>query len=406
MKIGIVYYGVYPWNRGIDQLAGSLRYLGYEPIIVARLPESNERVKVFNNIPVIQVPPISRGWIQRLKVTPIPFNLFWRNWLVDLGRKFNWQGIIVRETPLSWPALSAARKLAIPAYLDMRENLGAMYQAGQAKNWILSILREPFLVRLYEQLTVKRFEHIFAVSEELKDWLTATYAVRREKVSVLENTPHEQFLRATKKALEDKCAFDGFIRFAYAGIIKESKGVGDIISSMPYVLPQFPQVRLRIIGDGPALQQMKTLVRDLHLKNEVEFLPMLSMRSLAKALTECDIGVESCWLNELTHQTLPGKLFEYMCAGLPVLSSSRKPVVRIIEKTGCGLVYKSNKPKQIAVTIMKLLADRKKMEEMGRKGRKAILSRYNWKTNLDMLNHVFEKYSVYNMKEIIPLDNS
>jgi glycosyltransferase involved in cell wall biosynthesis len=385
MRIGIVYYGVYPWNRGIDQLAQSLRYLGYEPIIVARFPESNERVKEVNNIPVIQVPPISRGRIQRLKVFPIPFNLFWRNWLVDLGRKFHWQGIIVRETPLSWPVLSAARKLAIPAYLDMRENLGAMYQAGQARNWILRIMRKPFLVRLYEKLTVKHFDHIFTVSEELKDWLTATYAVRREKVSVLENTPHEQFLRAAKKALEDKCAFDGFIRIVYAGVIKEAKGIGDIISSMPYVLLQCPQVRLRIIGDGPALKQMKTLVRDLNLKNEVNFLPMLTMPSLAKALADCDIGIESCWLNELTHQTLPGKLFEYMALCLPILSSARRPVIRILEEVGCGQIYYSRYPKEIGQAIISMVTSDTARREMAQRARRAALERYNWCFTLESL---------------------
>jgi len=219
----------------------------------------------------------------------------------------------------------------------------------------------------------------------LKNWLIATYTVNPLKVSVLENTPHEQFLKAAEVALRQRSSHHGMVRLVYAGTIKESKGIGDIIRAMPFVISQCSRVFLRIIGDGPALLRMRRMVRALNLENKVEFLPMLSMPSLAKALAECDIGIESCLPNQLTHQTMPGKVFEYMALGLPVISSARRPVVRMLREVGCGQIYYSRSPREISQAIINMVTNNIDRREMGLRGRKAVLERYNWRSTLETL---------------------
>jgi len=389
MRFGIIYYGKEVKNRGLDQLAQCLYALGHEPFIVARRPKSGRIITEFNDIPVIQLP-LHLGRLANIADAFLPLNWNWERWIINLARQYKWQGLFLRETPLSWQVLVAGRKLRVPVFLDMRENLGAMYQAGQAKNLLLRVVRWRPLVQLYESMTIRHFCHIFVSTKELEDWVLSNYCVPLQKVSVLENTPHDRFLLAAEKALQGRPLNDGLMRLVYAGNIKESKGIGDVISAIPHVLSECPLVRLRIIGEGPALERMKMLVRELNLANKIEFLPRLSMPELVKSLSECDIGIESCWLNELTHQTLPGKLFEYMTLGLPVLSSARKPVIRILSETECGRVYHSREPKNIARVLIEMLGDKEKLNIMGRKARQAVLKRYNWRSNLSVLNnHIF-----------------
>ncbi|MCP4154057.1 MAG: glycosyltransferase family 4 protein, partial [bacterium] len=150
-------------------------------------------------------------------------------------------------------------------------------------------------------------------------------------------------------------------------------------------------VTLGIIGKGPYTGQLKQLTAELELENNVEFIPMLPPQEVPGALSECDIGVCAYLLNEQTHQTLPGKLFEYMAAGLPVITSARKPVVRIVEKEKCGIVYQSRDPKTIAPALAEMIKDREKLEQMGTAGYNAIREKYNQKNNLKILDDVIKK---------------
>jgi hypothetical protein len=59
------------------------------------------------------------------------------------------------------------------------------------------------------------------------------------------------------------------------------------------------------------------------------------------------------------------------------------------------VIYNSRNPESIVDSILEIMTHRKKMHEMGIRGRKAVLRRYNWKTNLNILGKVLEEhYSV------------
>jgi len=391
MRIGIVYYGIHPFNRGIDQLARILSELGHKPQVVARSHNDQSNHEEVNGTPLIQVPLKSTSRFRDALLYHFPFNPFWKNLLVKIGRQEKWEAIIVRETPLAWPSLMAARILKIPAYLDMRENLAAMYQAGRARNFVLGILRKPSLIKGYEQLVVPRFKHTFVVSPELKDWLTQTYNVSLSHVSVLENTPSEQFLEEAETAYQQTNKPDNVFRFVFAGNIRENRGVGDIIEALPLVLKENPAVRLRIIGEGSYLTDLKQRIAELNLNDSVEFYPMLSQKELIHRLAECHIGLEPYRLSTQGHLTVPGKLFEYMALGLPVFSSARRPTMRILEDTNSGWVFQSRNHQEIGNQMVSIAKDKDTVARYGENAQKAVLSRYNWKNNLEILDYVFPK---------------
>ncbi|RLE43896.1 hypothetical protein DRJ22_06400 [Candidatus Woesearchaeota archaeon] len=394
MRLGIFYYGTDAKNRGLGQLSESLRELGHEPIIVTRRPRSGKTIREFNNIPVIQVPS-NCTHCAHLVSNPIPLNILWSLWATNLTKKYKLEGIFVRETPLSWQVLTTAKKLSIPVFLDLRENLGEAYAAANKNKKIRRLLRQKRLVNLYESVVVPKFSHIFASTYELAMWLARDYKVKPKDLSVIGNYPSKSFLEQADRAIREKENWKSrnTIRMVHAGYVLESRGLQDIVKALAVLAEKKVVVFLRIIGEGTYTTELKRLVEKFGLNKNVEFLPMLPPENVPKALAKCDIGVCSYLLNEQTHQTLPGKLFEYMAVGLPILSSARKPVVRIIEETGSGLIYRSRKPEDIAEKILELISNRNRMEEMGRKGREAVLRRYNWKTNLDKLNRVLDRFT-------------
>lgn len=393
MKFGIVYYGTEARDRGLDQLAQSLRQLGHDPMIVNRAPRSGQGVKEFNGTPVIQVPR-RVNTVSHLLAVPFPFNRLWVRKLFDLGREQRWDGLFVRESPLGLEALTAARKLEIPVFLDMRENLVAMYSAGSRFKSYRKLLRPKRLIRFYESLVCKRIDHIFVVSHELGQWMAAEYSVEAEKVSTLSNYPSNGFLQQANEAAKKKKSRrpNPIPKLIHAGDISENRGLQDILAAMRILEDRDAPVFLRVIGKGAYLEELKRLTRQFNLESRVDFLPMQPPAKVADALSYGDIGVCAYTLNRQAHQTLPGKLWEYMAVGLPVLTSARKPVVRIVEKEKCGIIYSSAEPAVIADAIAAMTENTEQLQQMGEQGRTAILERYNQEHNLETLERVFEEH--------------
>jgi len=397
MRFGIIYYGTEAKNRGLDQLAQSLIAIGHKPYIVTRKPKSGVEISHFNGVPVIQFPVSTKHYYTFLS-TPLPFNPIWKAWIVSLAEKHKWDGIFIRETPLSWPGIKAGRILGIPVFLDIRENLGAAYESNKTKKSALKRIRQKWLVRLYEKFVLPKFEHVFSSTTELGQWIEYDYGIRSEKLSVLGNYPSKIFLEQAERAFanKDRTKEDNVLRLVHAGYVLENRGLQDVILALSIFKESNYDFVFRVIGDGPYLDELMRLVQEAGIYANIEFIPMLPPEEVAGALAECDIGICSYLLNEQTHQTLPGKLFEYMAAGLPVVSSARKPVERIVEETGCGFIYKSRKPEEIAKVILELAVNKKKRISMGRNGHEAVLRRYNWKSNLDILRSILSRYETCN----------
>jgi glycosyltransferase involved in cell wall biosynthesis len=74
----------------------------------------------------------------------------------------------------------------------------------------------------------------------------------------------------------------------------------------------------------------------------------------------------------------PIKLYEYMAAGIPVVSSDFPVWREVVDGARCGICVNSLDPKQIADAIEYLLSHPEEAQAMGRRGRQAIHELYNW----------------------------
>lgn len=72
------------------------------------------------------------------------------------------------------------------------------------------------------------------------------------------------------------------------------------------------------------------------------------------------------------------KFFEYMAAGLPVLSTGFPVWRKIIEENSCGFCVNPAEPEAVQSAVGFLLNNPEKRAMMGERGRKAAHERYNW----------------------------
>ena len=90
----------------------------------------------------------------------------------------------------------------------------------------------------------------------------------------------------------------------------------------------------------------------------------------------------------------PNKLFEYMEAGLPVISSNFPIWKDIIEKNYCGLCVNPLNYAEIADAVTWVFNNPVEADIMGKNGRNLILKQYNWQTESKKLIRVYAELTL------------
>jgi glycosyltransferase involved in cell wall biosynthesis len=112
-----------------------------------------------------------------------------------------------------------------------------------------------------------------------------------------------------------------------------------------------------------------------------------------RAVAQADVGVVPHLANESWNTTVPNKLFDYMAAGVAVVTSDAAPCRRIVMETGSGTVYKSGDPADLARAIEALMSETARAA-CGRAGRAAVLDRYNWENDCTRLEDALARVTI------------
>ena len=298
---------------------------------------------------------------------------------------------MVQDSHLASVVQTVARLVGARVMLDVRENLAEMYRADldTKRRGLVALMRNYHLVRAYESVFLPRFDWISTVSPELRAWLVGEYRVNPDRVVVLANTVDAEYLdradRAYAAAQEKQTSTAASIELVFAGFVSKDRGLGEVIEALPLVHETEPTVSLRIIGEGADIPRLKELVERRSLGGSVTFGPLLPIDELPAALCGADVGLCPYYITEQTQQTMAGKLFEYMAVGLPVLSSPRIPLMRVIEGARCGAIYHGQNARVIADAIVGLIRDREALRQMGRRGYEAVRTDYSYAKNREVL---------------------
>jgi glycosyltransferase involved in cell wall biosynthesis len=82
-----------------------------------------------------------------------------------------------------------------------------------------------------------------------------------------------------------------------------------------------------------------------------------------------------------------------MTMGKPVIVSSVKPLKRIVEETGAGLVYPSGDADALAQAVITIYKNKDLAEKLGKAGKKAVDQKYNWENESKKLIELYYNLS-------------
>lgn len=126
----------------------------------------------------------------------------------------------------------------------------------------------------------------------------------------------------------------------------------------------------------------------------VKFDGWVTRQEVADILTSVRAGLVV--LKPVEHEmlTYPIKLFEYMAAGVPVISSDFPLWREIVGKAGCGVLVDPMNPQAIADAIRWMIDNPDEAQAMGERGRRAVIETYSWESEVNTLFKFYEQLGI------------
>lgn len=153
------------------------------------------------------------------------------------------------------------------------------------------------------------------------------------KLSVLTNGTDRGDLavEATKEQLRREQGIEGFTAI-YAGAHGPANGLDQLLDAASVL----PDVHFLLVGAGAEKRALEQRARRDGLLN-VTFKEPVPKRRLGDLLGACDVGLHvlAPW-DLLTQGLSPNKLFDYMAAGLPVVSNCAEGLRDLVRDGECG----------------------------------------------------------------------
>jgi glycosyltransferase involved in cell wall biosynthesis len=381
MRILKVWDAEYPWDVRAEKVCRGLSSHGHVVHMVARNRDGRAIREVREECVVHRMSPWSflPAPLDRASQFPAFFNPRWLLHMLGVARSERVDLILVRDLPLAPTAIYAGRRLGLPVVLDMAENYPAMmrdlWTTGSTR-FGDSLVRNPRVVAAVERWVLARVDHVLVVVEESGERLMRELGVPPRRITVVGNTPSRARLEDPVAATETPSPGHP-LRLVYLGLLEHARGVGTAIESVRECRERGVPVSLTVVGDGRAREDLEALVARLSLSDEVTMTGFLPHDEALSIVRTCQVGLIPHLANESWHTTIPNKLFDYMAAGLAVVTSDARPAMRVVEAEACGLSFRSGDPASLADALERLWRSGA-AAEYGLRGRQAVRARFNW----------------------------
>lgn len=320
------------------------------------------------------------------------FNLYPIFWSIRIKKFIVEKKIEVLHVHDLWMLNSVYRsnkKFNLPVVADLHENfVHALNYYRFAKTFPGNILISKKKWKQSELEWTQKADQVITVIEEAVDRYTSI-GIQKERITVVPNYLNmENFLSLPL----DENTVDKFkesFTVTYVGGFDTHRGLESVIKSIPLIKEKIGNLKLVLVGSGSNYESLRRLAKSLSVEEYISFEGWKSHELLPSYIKGSDLCLIPHLKTEHTDNTIPHKLFQYMFFEKPVIASNCNPLIRIINETNAGLIYDSNNEFDLSEKIISLYNGSHLMKEMGRKGKEAVISKYNWEIAAKELKKIY-----------------
>ena len=250
---------------------------------------------------------------------------------------------------------------------------------------ILEVIERPFVRKSWhaiERFCFPKLQNITTVSQSIADQYKKEYG---KEVKVVRNIPRAAAFPITETRSSLGLPEDRPIAIIQGMGLHRDRGIEEAVEAMRLV----DRVLLLIVGNGAVIPQAKARVRELHMEDKVLFVPSVSPQLLFNYTSLADIGVSlDKDASPNHHFSLPNKVFEYIKAGTPLLSTDLPERKRIIEHYDVGVIVHDLSPETVAEKLKMMAQDEIARRQWKENCRKAA-TELCWENEENVLKEIY-----------------
>lgn len=336
-------------ERYAERIARELRDdQGLRPVVITSAPRGGGSIEVRNGIDVVRLP----CWFT---VSNTPVNPLWL-WTVRRVLRRYAVDVVSAHAPV--PGLPDIAVVAGGRPVALTYHSGSMVKHTG---------RIDILIRAYEKHVLPRL------------FRRADVLIAASRTSLAHRVPGSQTVTPGVDIDEFVPAGEPWgSTLLYVGRVDRAsawKGVDILLRAFAVVVAERPEARLQIVGSGDALDDHRTLARDLGIAEMVEFTGGLADRDLLRAYQQARALVLP---SRTESESFGMTLIEAMACGRPVIGSDVGGIPSVVEDGRTGLLVSPGDPLSLASACLRVLGDDALCAEFGHNGRRHVERHYAW----------------------------
>ena len=358
-------------DQRVNRTATTLKEAGYRVLVIGRALKTSTELspKRYRSI--------------RFKLWAEKGPMFYAMYNIRLLWFLLWHhaDILVSNDLDSLPANFIAAKLKkIPLVYDSHE-----YFTG-----VPELINRPKVQRIWKKIEsycLPKVDYAITVNESIAQLFKEEY---NKDFNVIRNVPliTKPFLSEREKLRSELGLPQSkkIIILQGAGI-NIDRGAEELVEAMKYLTDYL----LLIVGGGDVIPDLKKIVSEKNLKDCVWFITKQPIEILRKYTAASNLGITLDKANNINYKlSLPNKLFDYIHAGIPVLSSDLPELKNIVVGYNIGKICLDHDPKNISSLIEEMLSSVEQIKTW--EDNTAIAAReLNWDKEKERLLSIFKQ---------------
>jgi 1,2-diacylglycerol 3-alpha-glucosyltransferase len=223
-------------------------------------------------------------------------------------------------------------------------------------------LIKPRFATDYSRLFCNRADHVITPVEKTRQSLLS-YGVKRPITVVPTGIDFQPFSRDACPQAEvanmrrELGIDDADPVIVFVGRVAKEKRVDVVLEQMPYILRHLPKAKLVVVGDGPAMAQLRQMTASMEIEGSVRFTGPKPWREIGKYYRIGDVFVTAS-----TSETQGLTYIEAMAAEVPVLAKDDASLEDVVWDGVNGLLFQ--KDEELGPRVVSALSDQLQLKSM------------------------------------------
>ena len=241
-----------------------------------------------------------------------------------------------------------------------------------------------------EKKILKNADRVIVINDKLKDFVVERGSDPERTYVEKAGVDFERFNpEINGSEIREKYGIEkvDFVLF-FVGWLYHFAGLKEIAIGLSRIKDEKPKIKLLIVGDGDASDDLQRIRDEYQLNNHVILAGKQPYEKIPAFIASSDICMLPAYPAEKIMQDIvPIKLYEYMACGKPVIATKLPGVMKEFGENH-GVIY-VDKPEDALNKAVELIENRS-VEEQGVKAR-GFVEKYNWEDIVDEFEEVLEE---------------